>query len=107
MNTDDHRLSAQSRANVQPSNITNRIFIHYSRGVFSRVFREEELEQIKIAVETSRTCQITSELSQVSAEVIKLNLSCQEDVLRFRKWEHTLVCAGVLVEYNQKQNITV
>lgn len=62
---------------------------------------------MKIVAQTSHTCQISPQLSQVSAEVIELNLCCQENVLRFRKWEHTLVCAGVLVECNKKENITI
>lgn len=45
----------------------------------------------------SHTCHVSSELSQVSVEVIELDLCSQEDVLRFRKWEHTLLRAGVLV----------
>lgn len=57
---------------------------------------------MKAAAVTSHTCQVSSELSEVSVEVVKLDLRCQEDVLRFRKWERTLVCAGVLVECNQK-----
>ena len=65
-------------------------------------FREKEMEQMKAAAVTSRTCQVSSELSEVSVEVIELDLRCQEDVLRFRKWERTLVCAGVLVECNQE-----
>lgn len=54
-------------------------------------------------VVASRTCQVSSELSMVSAEVVELNLRCQEDVLGFRKREHTLVCAGVLMEQQSKQ----
>lgn len=65
---------------------------------FLQVFRAEEPDWIKVAAVTSRTRQISSELSQVSVEVVELDLRCQEDVLRFRKWEYTLVCAGVLVE---------
>lgn len=62
---------------------------------------------MKPAAVTSHTCQVSSELSEVSAEVVKLDLRCQEDVLRFRKWERALVCAGILVECNQKSNMTV
>lgn len=54
----------------------------------------------------SHTCQIASKLSQVSVEVIKLDLCSQEDILRFRKWEHTVVCAGVLVK-DKKSAITI
>lgn len=45
---------------------------------------------------TSRTCQISFKMSQISVEVNKLDLRCQEDVLRFRKREHTLLCACIL-----------
>lgn len=45
----------------------------------------------------TRTCQVTSQLEQVSAEVVELHLRRQEDVLRFRQREGALVCAGVLL----------
>lgn len=50
----------------------------------------------KIKAGTTRTCQVTSELKQVSAEVVELHLRRQEDVLRLRQREGALVCAGVL-----------
>lgn len=56
---------------------------------------------------TARTCQVASQLSQVSAKIIKLDLCRQEDVLRFRQWERALVCAGILVAYRQIQNISI
>lgn len=59
---------------------------------------------------TSRTCEIPCELSQVSVEVIELDLCSQEDVRRFRKGEYTRLCAGALVGYRPNtttQNITV
>ncbi len=79
-----------------------RVPLFIPRDVFYlQVLREEDLTQNTVAVVTSHTCQISSELPQVSVEVIKLDLCCQEDVLRFRKWEHALVCASALVENNQ------
>lgn len=49
---------------------------------------------------TSRTCQISSKMSQISVEVIKPDLRCQEDVLRLRKREHALLCACILLDEN-------
>lgn len=52
------------------------------------------------AMVTSRTCQISSKMSQISVEVIKPDLRCQEDVLRLRKREHALLCACILLDEN-------
>lgn len=57
--------------------------------------------KVEVRVETRRTCQISAELPQVSVEVIEPDLRGQEDVLRFRKREHALVCASILFEHSQ------
>lgn len=64
------------------------------------------LEPAPAAAATGRTRQVAAQLPQVPAQLVELDLRCQEDVLRFGKRERALVCASVLVESNQNVSQT-
>lgn len=56
----------------------------------------------------TRTCQVTSQLRQVPAEVVELHLRRQEDVLGLRQREGAPVRAGVLLRAkNTKESVGV
>lgn len=50
------------------------------------------------------TSQIFLQLPDVLAEVVKLNLSSLEEILRLRHREHTLVCAGMLEQWSKHKS---
>lgn len=76
------------------------------KGKRKKIDRKERKRERKDGA--TRTCQVTSQLRQVPAEVVELHLRRQEDVLGLRQREGAPVRAGVLLRAkNTKESVGV